>query len=780
MHFGDNNDTGRDKRGLFTRFLNPLYRTLTKSSNLHNGFLGAISNMFSIAQKDVMDAKDDLYLDTAKMEMLDYWGLKIGVTRRVGEDDESYRERIKKYILVLRNTKPAIEDALKDYLGDDNAVVTIYEPYTDIFYLNRSLLNGNHKLQGNYYRYAVIDVTIDRAFNYEEVKKILDKFKANGVIVYLTYNPSVNTEAEITEGYYNEFKLVDVSKEVNYLTAFSTEVSRTLTLATSNVKNLRDNVFITNDSHLNGEDVLAGGVGTSGRVSTHAIFYAPSDYVPQDQDIPTDMVVKEGNEELPPDAYTVTSFQGGAYTDVAISKDRPLVVAYDIAGYIRNTAPFSYDKEPVQYVRVAFQHMPKGLDFRGFTVKDDKGAIVSNACKVYLWREGETSYREYVNGDVIKDSEHSDAYVFLKLENPTVVDSVAIQFTGAERVHISVSKDSQTYNTVAYGALESLKEYDYRDVTTTTNLQEFLGHVISEPQFSIVARNYLLLGLSLEVYNFDTAEWETWASSDGAIKETLFTGALPCMDCYLNKQGASVIRLTTTATSNSNVEVQYIAVQLDLRIGLRYTLDMGMSVTEDYPSQAFDTTLDHSVKQEAIIEYPVVNEVPHNRSPFLFTRIYVEEIDTSTVDYFTMTEPAIEGDPRGFGSGLFAPTVESDDKSVKLETVNSLGVTESVDIGVTGSYFDIGTYNTKPSKTDFYTEFSLVRATFTKHRIVYTEEYDYWAGKVVRDTSLKGQQVYSKTLKEGFSFDNPYGDGTDESLITDDFFTTTKVEKTPL
>lgn len=176
---------------------------------------------------------------TATGEWLDEWGSWFGVPRIIGEPDSEYGSRIISTAIRPRTTIPSIKSAILDMLGDPNAKVDIYEPYTNIFKFNKSLLDGEDKItDAIYQRHAVIDIIIYAPLPpnlLDSVKEI----KAGGIKVYLTH--------------VNEFG------EGALLRAYSDEPPRYGNLVHTELKEKLTDLFILNGSILGDSSGLISG-----------------------------------------------------------------------------------------------------------------------------------------------------------------------------------------------------------------------------------------------------------------------------------------------------------------------------------------------------------------------------------------------------------------------------------------------------------------------------------------------------------------------------------------
>lgn len=183
----------------FWKNLHPLLsRQEHKNERSANGaVLHSIANSLQQAEQKVVADRPLESLATATGAYLDYWGSWWGLPRHKDESDEHYRIRLEKYLLLPRGTKQSIINAIRYYLKDKNAYVDIFEPWTRIFILDRSKLDGADHLQGSYYRYGVIDVTLDQPID-ENILKVIEAFKPLGIKVYSTYDPLMSKDVKVT------------------------------------------------------------------------------------------------------------------------------------------------------------------------------------------------------------------------------------------------------------------------------------------------------------------------------------------------------------------------------------------------------------------------------------------------------------------------------------------------------------------------------------------------------------------------------------------------------
>ena len=218
--------------------------------------LNALNYELTQAEQETISSKIHSSLESATGEFLDAWGAWFGVYRKDGWTDEYYRKRIIRELLLKRGTVPAIIEALVDFLEDNEATVTIYEPWRNIFYTNKSELNGEDHLMGYYYRFAIIDISIDRPFP-PEIVEVIQSFKPAGVLFYIRLDTSTNPNTQVVDSPY-VYLDVNNKTEIEQWLGLKYDVRGNVNL-NNQVRDVVDSdLFITNDSSLNGTDVLTG------------------------------------------------------------------------------------------------------------------------------------------------------------------------------------------------------------------------------------------------------------------------------------------------------------------------------------------------------------------------------------------------------------------------------------------------------------------------------------------------------------------------------------------
>lgn len=752
----------QDNRGIFTRFLDPLMRSAMGLTNSpHKAIVSSIQKTIADLSDEVSETTSSaMSLRSAKDSYLDLWGIGVGVTRKPGEDDEEYRERITKYITVLRVTKPAIEDALKDYLGDDNAYVHIYEPHTNIFYLNRSLLNGDDRLQGNYYRYAVIEVTIDRDFNREEVIELLSKFKANGVMVYLNYNPSTNPNATVLDELFLHHKVDMTQYVVDYFSGFSLASNKMVTPSTGRIIPNRGDIFRTNNSNLNSLDVLAGGDYTSGNSSPHAMFYSDDTFIPAKGKTPVEMAREPNNEGFTAMDYTTLSVVGGSSVKMPLFEYRPFHISYNLRDFYTKLSLIPFATKPMKYIRVDIHDSKRGLDVGEITVRNNLNQVVSTDAVIKYYDSKTGGFKKYTNGNNIVDKENRNTTLLMELQEPDVLQDIQIQtvLSGAT-VSIAVSDDDTKHYSIYYGGLKSGEVHKVVDHNSTdSDLVALLSSTLRNPIFQAVFTNYELTKINLDVYNYQTNSWETFSEvTPNRVNNVVNPITSSGLQDYLNDVGSLTIRVIPT-NNKAEINMNFLGLSLTEGVLLQENLEMGLDTFSlGVQREGSLSNLNMQVVQEHLIDR--VGTYPLNK-----LRFFLEPVDEGDrVEYFTLTEGMLQNDPRGFSRGVFFSGITGEGSyHLTLED----GTIEQGSIDVNGA---VGYINLQKWRDDI----KELLVSFNNYLIVGVGILDYKTGKWETQEIGDGYKIYRKTPKEGFSFDNPYGDGTDLTLMLDDFFTTT-------
>ena len=234
--------------------LHPLWKGALRGYNkptgeVNDALINALQYEVDRAEASMYSTKIDSYLDTARGVWLDYWGSWLGLQRLSGENDYTYREKLKHHVLHSRSTNNSIRQALADYLHTNVGNIYIYEPYRDMFIWNSSKWNTYKFYPSTYYRYAVIDVQIDSPIN-TIAGEIINLFRPAGVIWVITSLVNVlNTKAPIIDfTAYDKYNFV--TEDVDYI-GFTERDANYILPNFDRTIHVTD-PFIYNDSLLNG------------------------------------------------------------------------------------------------------------------------------------------------------------------------------------------------------------------------------------------------------------------------------------------------------------------------------------------------------------------------------------------------------------------------------------------------------------------------------------------------------------------------------------------------
>lgn len=300
--------------------------------------LNALNYELTQAEQETIASKIQSSLESATDTYLDTWGDWFGVYRKDGWDDEYYRARIIRELLLKRGTIPAIIDALVDFLNDNDAVIQIYEPWRNIFYTNKSKLNGDDHLMGYYYRFAIIDISIDRPFP-PEIVEIIKAFKPAGVLFYLRLDTSLDKNKKTVESPYVYLDVTNKT-ELEFLNGLYYDLRGNINLSDQRTQVVGNNIFHTNNSKLNGEDVLAGAFN-HGRGYIHLASTTLLDYTPKATDSMSNLKTTLG--EAGSDMYNQTKEKDGRTASIQVPATKNVHTLYsnstDFGDYDYSTAP---------------------------------------------------------------------------------------------------------------------------------------------------------------------------------------------------------------------------------------------------------------------------------------------------------------------------------------------------------------------------------------------------------------------------------------------------------
>lgn len=241
-----------DYRGVLERYLPTAYKTIGNGSDVHMGLLGALKQMLVTTEQDIIDGTQQVFLANANSWALDLYGDWVGESRK-GELDDTYRARIIEKITLGRNTVGNIIVGIKREVNDPDLTVSVYEPWRNIFILNKSFLNGADRLMGKFYRYAVVQVTLNKYVNALELQMIADKYKSAGVSLVFVYREGIVAG----DGALLALPLKLITENRNTITRNRSQLRGTLLMNGLPTGTKATDLFTVNESDLNGADVLA-------------------------------------------------------------------------------------------------------------------------------------------------------------------------------------------------------------------------------------------------------------------------------------------------------------------------------------------------------------------------------------------------------------------------------------------------------------------------------------------------------------------------------------------
>lgn len=323
----------------FLRHLLPAWKRQLQGSSANAAILSALNRELTEAEQDAIEGKIVMSLESATGRWLDQYGDLFGVIRKDNEIDDVYRRRIINYVLLKRGTIPAIKDAIREFLQDFESHIEIYEPYNNIFFLNRSKLNGKDHFLGEYYTFAVIDIKFARAFP-PDIIDIINEFKPAGVRVFLTYRPSAyNPKAPIVELPLASSEIQETNTRLSIMNGMNDRIRGHLNL-TSRARHEDDSsgIFIVNRSKLNSLDRLTGSF------SVHNPTYNLASYSVEDLTFGTNTPIEDvlnDTEPMSQDFYTRTGQLDDQYATKTIDTqgDSYIYMTLDMATYFGLSYP---------------------------------------------------------------------------------------------------------------------------------------------------------------------------------------------------------------------------------------------------------------------------------------------------------------------------------------------------------------------------------------------------------------------------------------------------------
>ena len=306
----------------FLKNLHPLLRRKKNpkdNEDVNYALIKVLNEEMNLIEQDAIESKLQSSLKSSTGTYLDKFGDWFGVYRKKDEDDEKYRARIIKYLLLKRGTNNAIIEAIKDYLEDSNADVSIYEPFRNIFYTNKSHLNGQDHLMGYYYNFAIINVSIGSYFPVEVVD-VINEFKPAGVKFYVTYDGGGTNTGNSIIKVLDEPVNIDVYQNIDRLSGYSETFYGHINMGLRKVSyDSNTDIFRTNNSNINSTDVLTGS-SSIGRAFHNYAYKTNFIYNPTRTSTVSEIqkVLDEKGRELPLEYYinTTEKDRASVYIDI--------------------------------------------------------------------------------------------------------------------------------------------------------------------------------------------------------------------------------------------------------------------------------------------------------------------------------------------------------------------------------------------------------------------------------------------------------------------------------
>ncbi|UVD42526.1 tail morphogenetic protein [Staphylococcus phage vB_SauM-V1SA19] len=312
----------------FLRNLHPLLRRNKNNKDNQDpnyALITALNDEMNNIESDTIKSKLQASLKTATGDYLDKFGDWFGVYRRINENDDSYRKRIIKYLLLKRGTNNAIISAIKDYLDNENINVSVYEPFKNIFYTNKSKLNGEDYLMGYYYRFAVINVSVDGYFPLEIID-VINEFKPAGVKLYLTYDGATTIKGDGVVKWLKNLPKIETYTDLDRLLGYDETFYGHLNMSEATAEQSDKTRFRTNKSTLNSEDILSGSSNIGRRFINYA-YITTYAYEPTSTSAVTHIAsLNDKGKEAPLDYYLYTSLKNT--NDINISMETAYGVSY--------------------------------------------------------------------------------------------------------------------------------------------------------------------------------------------------------------------------------------------------------------------------------------------------------------------------------------------------------------------------------------------------------------------------------------------------------------------
>lgn len=502
-----------DNRGILERFLPSTYRTTKDGSNAHNAFLGAIKGSIETTRDDMENMSLQVYFTRATGKFLDLYGKYIGISRNDYEEDQSYRDRIVKYITTKRGTIEAIIDGIKNEIGDPDLPVSIYETWRNIFIMNKSTLNGLDYIMGEKYRYAVIEITVGKYIEPSILTDIVERYKSYGVKVLYRYALGMSDEE------WND--IVDFSQEfidndnsyslANYMDPYYKRADVLLGDSPITIKDI--NLFKMNSSKLNSSDVISGNPENAYIYDySKSPFYHIIGFVPNSDSIEnhTDMFgyIYDNNIVPIPDSgdgnlyrfgtepYLVTSRKDSSSYNFSPESGSSTVLGINVSRYFINNGYeeliSNYNKGSINSINIYTKGSEIGLPMTYLTAVGSDGKNISgkfdsnNSNSISDKSKSSESYRYLFNNESSVSNVNIEDYYNYGYSNRLVT----IKTPNIE-LPLGIFKGQSTGNI-------SVPNYDYPD-------KNFISLSTNRFRLNIESNSKNVM-----IYNYTSKKWENY------------------------------------------------------------------------------------------------------------------------------------------------------------------------------------------------------------------------------------------------------------------------------
>ena len=585
-----------DNRDVLERFLPAIYRKTTDGSDEHNAFLGAIKGMISTTESDLVENVKQIYLAKATGSFLDLYGKWVGISRSIDESDDDYRSRIEEYILTERATISGIIAGIRRELHDPDLPISIYEPWRNIFILNKSLLNGPDRIMGNFYRYAVIQVTVGKYVDKDTLNTIMLKYKAYGIYVFYVYSSAMTGDVLGLP-----LNLIGTGQD----TTNTNKLFNNYNFGINDLPNgsTVDNLFIVNESKLNGDKLLAGSpentfayqygdvpskniFGIVDKASDPTSFTDPYDYVYQGTKV--DMSSVGGRNLLlntgivssssnmvhaigkTPQFQPSVSFPSVGETQVTSNGKNEMYYRFsnplggDMGNFVAgNTYTFSVDiKGTVPYIYTRWQYKTDSgawKDAVGSATQvsgqsDDYSrvsvvfTVPSSATSFYLSLQG------YKAANAVTDSGQSFTFKNAKLENGNTATDWTPAPEDSPKTYIYPYKNTSFVNMGRKdGIVESLENTSTSLLTVALNVSEYLntkGYSDTISSYNRDTTESIILSIEGSPYGVSSTNMVVYSASGSTILGSWYT--------YEDNKKGTLVGASIPALSSSTKKYVYV------------------------------------------------------------------------------------------------------------------------------------------------------------------------------------------------------------------------------